>query len=148
MSTCVLPTDLSTCVAIYRSVHGLDAQITDTGRIIVFAGEVGCIRMPTALGRRVAAALQRDDLSTPIIVDTASTSWRCLTQRPTSVPLFDPLFMYGAKQSGFGAEISLPTPGLAGRDWEVAPVGTHRLKSKDIVDITLAQAEAGSRVAP
>ncbi|MGW5383950.1 hypothetical protein [Nocardia sp. NPDC003963] len=144
MSTSVLPTNLSTCVAIYRRVHGLDARVTKTWRIVVLTGKVGCIRMPAALGNLVATELQRRGLSTPIIVDTASTSWRFLTQRPTSTPLFDPLFMHGAKQAGFGAEISLPTPRSASRYWEVAPVGTQRLPSETVVDIALAQ--AGSRV--
>lgn len=145
MSTPTLPTDLPTCVARYRSVHGLDAQITDTGRIIVRAGDLGCVRLPTELGKLITTELARRGLVTPIIIDDASASLRFLTQRPETDPLFDPLFMYGAKQAGFGAEISLPTPGYPRRRWLHAPVGTQRLPSMTIVEIALAQAESHAK---
>lgn len=142
--------DIATRLARYRSVHDIDAHITDSGRIIVRAGHVGCIRIPADLGKLVVAELDRRDLATPVIVDDASTSWRFLTQRPASVPLFDPLFLSGGKQSGFGADISLPTPGRPERRWLVAPTGTKRLPSATVVDVALEQAHqrAKSQVGP
>ncbi|MEV0111126.1 hypothetical protein AB0H42_33045 [Nocardia sp. NPDC050799] len=147
MSTSVLPTDLSTCVAIYRTEYGIDAQVTDHGRIVVHVGDVGCIRLPAELGEVVADELARQGLSTPVIVDEKSSSWRFLTQRPTASPLFDPLFPHHAKQSGYGAEISLPTPGYPGRTWHVEPTGPHRLASEVVVDIALEKAEAMTKSA-
>jgi NAD(P)-dependent dehydrogenase (short-subunit alcohol dehydrogenase family) len=61
--------------------------------------------------------------------------------------VFDPLFLYQAKRSGYGAEISLPTPGHPGRDWRVEPTGPHRLPSADVVDIALEKSEAMAKTA-
>lgn len=133
--------DIPTRVARYRTEYGIDAQVNDHGRIVVAVGDVGCIRLPAELGKLVATELTLQGLSTPIILDEASSSWRFLTQRPTS-PLFDPLFPYHAKQSGYGAEISLPTPGYHGRSWLVEPTGPYRLESAELVDIALEKAKA------
>lgn len=129
----------------YRTEYGFEARITDRGRIVVRAGDLGCLRMPVDLGSRVAAELERRRLRTPIIVDDTSISWRFLTQRGADGLLFDPLWVYQAKQCGPGAEISLPTPGHPGRQWLVAPVGTQRLPNSTMVAITLEQAEQMSR---
>jgi len=137
--------DIPERAAHYRTEYGFDTRITDRGRIVVHAGELGCVRMPVDLGSRVAAELDRRRVRTPIIVDDTSISWRFLTQCGTDGLLFDPLWVYQAKQCGPGAEISLPTPGHPGRQWLVAPVGTQRLPNSTIVDITLEQAERMSR---
>lgn len=145
MSRVELPADLPTCLARYRADCGIDAEVTDHGRIIVRAGAVGCIRIPARLGKRVADVLESRDLSTPIIVCEVTASWRFLTQRPSGSELFDPLFIYQGKQSGYGAEISLPTPGYPGRTWRVVPTGPERLPSATVVALTLEQAEAMSQ---
>lgn len=137
MSTSVPPANLATCVALYRTKYGIDAQVNDSGHIVVRTGDVGCIRLPAELGEAVADELARRGRSTPIVVDEKSSSWRFLTQRPTDSPLFDPLFPYHAKRSGYGAEISLPTPGLPGRRRRVEPTGPHRLESEIVVEIAL-----------
>ncbi|WP_051162837.1 hypothetical protein [Nocardia brevicatena] len=142
MSTSALPTDLATCVGLYRTEYGINAEVSDHGRIVVHTGDVGCIRLPARLGEAVADELARRGLSTPVVVDDKSSSWRFLTQRPTASPLFDPLFPYHAKQSGYGAEIALPTPGYPGRCWRIEPTGPHRLESAVVVEIALKQAEA------
>lgn len=134
-------------LALYRTEYGIDAHVNDYGLIVVHAGDVGCVRLPAELGESVADELTRRGWSTPIIIDEKSASWRFLTQRPTISPRFDPLFPHHAKQAGYGAEISLPTPGFPGRNWRVEPTGPDRLPNADVVDIALEKATAKAKSA-
>ncbi|WP_280233180.1 DNA-directed RNA polymerase subunit beta [Nocardia cyriacigeorgica] len=103
----------SRCV-FYREVCGLDALVqAGTGRILVQAKGVWCVRMPGVLGQSVRADMHaRRQAVGPIISHPRSGSWSFLVRPDVSVPsaLSAQLFRVRVAVLRAGAEIALPSP--------------------------------------
>ncbi|MBF6464879.1 DNA-directed RNA polymerase subunit beta [Nocardia beijingensis] len=119
-------TPLSRCM-FYRRNCGLNAVIDppELGRIVMRAGSVWAVTMPSRLGRAVKAHMQgRGVAPGPIVGHPRSDRWTFLIRpdiEDDDVKLFAEMFRRDVSIAREGAVIALPSPGPNGciRQWVV-----------------------------
>ncbi|MFJ9370525.1 DNA-directed RNA polymerase subunit beta [Nocardia sp. NPDC101769] len=125
----------------YQQACGLPAGMhPETGRIVVRAGLVWALTMPSALGQIVKTDLEHRQIEVgPIISHPRSQRWTFLIRPdlPEEDRLFAELFRINVSVVRFGGEIALPSPtdqqGTF-RRWVQWPNGTYRPSGVAVID--------------
>ncbi|BDT93181.1 DNA-directed RNA polymerase subunit beta [Nocardia sputorum] len=141
-------TPLSRCL-FYRRECALPAVVDppELGRIVMRAGSVWAMTMPTRLGQAVKAHLQSGGVALgPIVGHPRSGRWTFLTQPdlPDDVRLFAELFRLDVAVARSGATIALPSPTAAVgaiRHWVVPPRNAFRPSGHLVVEAVRAWAD-------
>lgn len=147
MNTCG-DTPRSRCL-FYRRECGLPAAVDppELGRIVLRAGSVGAMTMPTRLGQAVKAHMQSRGVPLgPIVGHPRSGRWTFLIQPdlPDDVRLFAELFRLDVAVARSGATIALPSPTAevgAIRHWIVPPRNAFRPSGELVVEGVRAWAD-------
>lgn len=133
--------------AYYQQVCQLPAVLDpDSGQLIVSAGRVQAVMMPSALGHRVRIELDRTDAdSGPIVSHPKSRSWTFITtaDRPIDeLPDATLLWVNNVVVLASGARIGLPTPTAIGaapcREWQMPPSSPQRPTTTTVLDAVRA----------
>ncbi|MFI5538570.1 DNA-directed RNA polymerase subunit beta [Nocardia sp. NPDC051900] len=141
-------TPLSRCL-FYRQECGLPAVVDppELGRIVMRAGSVWAMTMPTRLGQAVKAHMHNRSVPLgPIVGHPRSGRWTFLIQPdlPDDVRLFAELFRLDVSVARTGAMIALPSPTAAVgaiRHWTVPPRNAFRPAGRFVVEAVRAWAD-------
>ncbi|MEU7767126.1 DNA-directed RNA polymerase subunit beta [Nocardia sp. NPDC049190] len=135
--------------AFYRQECDLPAVIDppESGRIVLRAGRVWGVTMPTRLGQAVKAHMQCRSVGLgPVVGHPRSTRWTFLIQPdvPDDDRLFARLFRLDVSVSRAGATIALPSPTASSgaiRQWIVPPRNGFRPSGSVVIEAVRAWAE-------
>ncbi|MGV9975141.1 DNA-directed RNA polymerase subunit beta [Nocardia beijingensis] len=133
----------------YRRECDLPAVIDppELGRIILRAGYVSGVTMPTRLGQAVKAHMQSRGASLgPVVAHPRSGRWTFLVvaDLPEDDRLFAELFRLDVSVSRCGATIALPSPTASSgaiRQWIVPPRGPYRPSGRVVLEAIRAWAD-------
>ncbi|MGW4091837.1 DNA-directed RNA polymerase subunit beta [Nocardia sp. NPDC004750] len=133
----------------YRRECDLPAVIDppELGRIILRAGYVCGVTMPTRLGQATKAHMQsRGELLGPVVAHSRSDRWTFLivADLPDDDRLFAELFRLDVSVARSGATIALPSPTAASgaiRQWIVPPRGPYRPSGRVVLETIRAWAD-------
>ncbi len=113
-----------------------------SGQIVLIAGRVQAVMVPSALGRRVRSELGRVEVGCgPIVSHPKSGTWTFLTdsdRRIEALPDATRLWVNGVVVLASGARIGLPTPTATNtgscRAWESPPTSPQRPTTTTVLD--------------
>ncbi|MFD4433524.1 DNA-directed RNA polymerase subunit beta [Nocardia sp. NPDC058497] len=138
--------------AYYQQVCQLPAVLDpDSGQIIVVAGRVQAVMMPSVLGHRVRGELDRSDAdSGPIVSHPKSRSWTFITaadRRIDQLPDATLLWVNNVVVFASGVRIGLPTPtaidAASCREWQEPPTSPQRPTTTTVLDAVQACLKRG-----
>ncbi|MFI9632360.1 DNA-directed RNA polymerase subunit beta [Nocardia sp. NPDC051929] len=139
----------------YRRSCGFNAVIDppELGRIVMRAGSVWAVTMPSRLGRAVKAHMQSRGVALgPIVGHPRSGRWTFLISpdiEDDDVKLFAEMFRRDVSIAREGAVIALPSPSPNGsiRQWIVPARNAFLPSGLAVVDAVRAWSDVGSQTA-